>query len=127
MSGKLSYFQFDSYFTNGRNQMSWICLIAAILLEVCGTTCMKLSQGFTKLTPSLLLFVFYALSFGAVTLAIKRIEVSVAYAIWSGLGSALIAGVGIIWFKESLSLLKLASLVFIILGIVGLNLSTVTP
>ena len=107
--------------------MSWICLIAAILLEVCGTTCMKLSQGFTKLTPSLLLFVFYALSFGAVTLAIKRIEVSVAYAIWSGLGSALIAAVGIIWFKESLSLLKLASLVFIILGIVGLNLSTVTP
>jgi len=107
--------------------MSWICLIATILLKVCGTTCMKLSQGFTKLTLSLLLFVFYALSFGAVTLAIKRIEVSVAYAIWSGLGSALIAGVGIIWFKESLSLLKLASLVFIILGIVSLNLSAVAP
>jgi small multidrug resistance pump len=105
--------------------MSWMYLFAAILLEVCGTTCMKMSQGFTRLTPSVLLFLFYALSFGAVTLAIKKIEVSVAYAIWSGLGTALIAGVGILWFKESLSLFKVASLALIILGIIGLKLSAI--
>jgi small multidrug resistance pump len=106
--------------------MSWLLLVAAILLEVCGTTCMKLSQGFTRLTPSVLLFVFYGLSFGAMTLAIKRIEVSTAYAIWSGLGTALIAAVGILWFKESFSFVKAASLTLIILGIVGLNLSVPT-
>ena len=102
--------------------MSWAYLFAAILLEVCGTICMKLSQGFTRLVPSLLLLLFYGLSFGAMTLAIKRIEVSTAYAIWSGLGTALIAVAGILWFKESASFLKVASLAFIILGIVGLNL-----
>jgi small multidrug resistance pump len=112
-------------FYNARKPMSWIYLFTAIMLEVCGTTCMKMSQGFTKLTPSVLLFVFYALSFAVVTLAIKRIEISVAYAIWSGLGTALIAGVGILWFKESLTLFKVASLALIILGIVGLKLSSV--
>jgi len=101
--------------------MSWIYLLVAILFEVSGTTCMKLSQGFTRLVPSVLLFTFFALSFGAATLAIKRIEISVAYAVWSGVGTALIALVGIVWFKESLSLIKVASLALIILGIVGLN------
>jgi small multidrug resistance pump len=104
--------------------MSWFYLLAAILLEVCGTTCMKLSQGFTRLVPSVLLFVFYGLAFAAVTLAVKRIEISTAYAIWSGLGTALIAVIGIIlWFKESFSLVKAASLVLIIAGLLGLNLS----
>jgi small multidrug resistance pump len=103
--------------------MSWLYLMVAILLEVCGTTCMKLSHGFTRWAPSVLLFVFYALAFAAVTLAVKRIEISTAYAIWSGLGTALIAAIGILWFKESLGLVKLASLALIILGIVGLNLS----
>jgi small multidrug resistance pump len=101
--------------------MSWIYLLVAILFEVGGTTCMKLSEGFTRLVPSVLLFAFFALSFGAATLAIKRIEVSVAYAVWSGVGTALIALVGIVWFKESLSLITIASLALIILGIVGLN------
>jgi small multidrug resistance pump len=103
--------------------MSWAYLVTAIVLEVCGTTCMKLSHGFTKLLPSVLLFAFYGLSFSAMTLAIKRIEVSVAYAIWSGLGTALIAAIGILWFKEVVSTLKLLSLLLIVLGIIGLNLS----
>jgi small multidrug resistance pump len=105
------------------NLMSWIYLSAAILLEVCGTTCMKLSLGFTRFWPSVLLFVFYSLSFAAVTLAIKQIEVSVAYAIWSGVGTALIATIGILWFKEAVSTLKLVSLALIVIGIIGLRLS----
>jgi small multidrug resistance pump len=103
--------------------MSWLYLIAAILLEVCGTTCMKLSEGFTRFWPSAFLFVFYGLCFTAMTLAIKHIEVSVAYAIWSGLGMALIAMIGILWFQEAFNVLKLVSLVLIVLGIVGLHLS----
>ena len=103
--------------------MTWLYLALAILLEVSGTTCMKLSQGFTKLVPSILLFVFYTLSMGMLTLALKRIDVSVAYAVWSGVGTALIATIGVLWFKEPVTALKLMSLGLIIIGVVGLNLS----
>jgi len=58
----------------------WIILSVAILLEVFGTVYMKLSDGFTKLWPSIFIFVFYAASFVALTFAIKKIEISVAYA-----------------------------------------------
>ena len=75
--------------------MSWLFLGLAIVLEVCGTTCMKLSQGFSKVIPSVLIFVFYGLSFTAFTFALKRIDLSFAYAIWAGLGVMLIGTIGI--------------------------------
>lgn len=103
--------------------MTWLYLVLAILLEVSGTTCMKLSDGFTKLVPSILLFVFYSLSFGMLTLALKKLDVSIAYAVWSGVGTALIATIGVLWFKEPATALKLISLGLIIIGVVGLNLS----
>ena len=103
--------------------MTWLYLVLAILLEVSGTTCMKLSEGFTRMVPSILLVVFYTLSFGMLTLALKKIDVSVAYAIWSGVGTALIATIGVLWFKEPATAMKLISLGLIIMGVVGLNLS----
>jgi small multidrug resistance pump len=103
--------------------MSWLYLILAIILEVCGTTCMKLSQGLTRLTPSLMLFAFYGCSFACVALALKRLEVSTAYAIWSGLGTALIAVIGVVRFRESLTPLKLVGLILVIAGVVALNLA----
>ena len=103
--------------------MTWVYLGLAILLEVSGTTCMKLSEGFTKTVPSILLFVFYTLSFGMLTLALKKLDVSIAYAVWSGVGTALIATIGVLWFKEPATAMKLVSLGLIILGVVGLNLS----
>jgi small multidrug resistance pump len=102
--------------------MTWLYLVLAILLEVSGTTCMKLSEGFTRIVPSVLLFLFYTLSFGMLTLALKRLDVSIAYAVWSGMGTALIATIGVLWFKEPVTALKLISLGLIIIGVVGLNL-----
>ena len=102
---------------------SWLYLAGAIFLEVAGTTCMKLSEGFAKLVPSILIFVFYALSFTALTIALKTIDVSVVYAIWSGIGTALIATIGILYFKEPITILKFTSIGLIIIGVVGLNLS----
>ena len=81
----------------------WIYLLIAILTEVVGTTMMKVSQGLTRLMPSVLMFVMYAISFVFMALALKKIEVSTAYAIWSGLGTALIATIGIVAFRESFS------------------------
>ncbi|MEH1938992.1 MAG: multidrug efflux SMR transporter [Nostoc sp.] len=102
---------------------SWIYLIAAILFEVSGTTCMKLSQGFTKLVPSVLIVVFYGLCFTFLTFALKKLEVSVAYSVWAGLGTVLIAIIGIIWFRESATLIKLLSIALIIIGVIGINAS----
>lgn len=103
--------------------MSWVLLIAAICMEVCGTTCMKLSQGFTKIVPSVLIFVFYAASFTLMTFAIKKLDLSLTYAIWSGVGIFLIAVIGLFWFKEPMPLLKVISMVLVIAGVIGLNLS----
>ncbi len=105
--------------------MHWVYLILAILFEVSGTTNMKLSQGFTRLLPSVLIFVFYSISFTFLTLALKRIDISIAYAIWSGLGTALIAIIGIICFREPVTLVKFISIILIIGGVVGLHLSGV--
>jgi small multidrug resistance pump len=74
--------------------MPWIFLSVAILFEVAGITSMKLSRGFAELLPSIGVFVFYICSAAAVILALRRLELSVAYAIWSGVGTALTAMIG---------------------------------
>jgi small multidrug resistance pump len=74
--------------------MEWGLLLLAIGAEVAGTTLMKLSEGLTKLPPTVAMFGFYILSFGALSLTLEKIPVSIAYAIWSGVGTALIVIVG---------------------------------
>jgi len=101
----------------------WFYLILAILFEVIGTTSMKLSEGFTKTVPSVMMFIFYILSLVALTFALKKFDVSSAYAIWSGLGTVLISIVGIYLFKESISPMKIISIALIIIGVIGLHLS----
>lgn len=98
-------------------------LLLAIVFEVFGTTCMKLSEGFSKLVPSILIFVFYAISFTVFTFALKKLDVGIAYAIWAGLGTALITIIGIFWFREPVNALKMASLALVVVGVIGLNLS----
>ncbi len=102
--------------------MSWILLIAAICMEVCGTTCLKLSEGLTKWLPSVLIFVFYGLSFTMMAFAVKKLDLSLTYAIWSGVGTFLIALIGFFWFKEQFTLLKAFSMAMVIVGVIGLNL-----
>ena len=101
----------------------WFFLASAIILEVSGTIAMKFSDGFTKFIPSILMLVFYVASIALLTLALKKIELSIAYAIWAGAGTALIAAVGILYFKEPATTIKLISIVMIIAGVIGLNLS----
>jgi small multidrug resistance pump len=79
--------------------MSWLVLVASIVLEVLATLSMKLSEGFSRPLYSALMALLYALSIAGLALVIKRIEVSVAYAVWSGLGTALIAMVGVIFIR----------------------------
>jgi small multidrug resistance pump len=102
--------------------MHWIALGVAILLEVSGTICMKLSEGLTRFLPSVLIFVFYGLSFASLTLALGRISVSTAYAIWAGMGTALVTLVGTTAFNEGLSVVKVGCILMIIAAVVGLHL-----
>jgi len=102
--------------------MSWVYLIIAIITEVIGTTNMKLSHGFTKVVPSILMVVFYIICFAFMTLALKKLDVSITYAIWSGVGTALIAAIGVLYFKEPVTAIKIGSIALIVIGVVGLAL-----
>jgi small multidrug resistance pump len=104
--------------------MGWILLVFAIVLEVAGTTNMKLSEGFSKLVPSVLVLFFYALSIIALTFAVNRMDVSVAYAVWSGMGTALVAVIGLWFFQESLTSVKVVALGLIVVGVVMLHLTS---
>ena len=103
--------------------MGWILLTFAIVLEVAGTTNMKLSEGFSNLVPSVLVIFFYALSIIALTFAVNRLDVSAAYAVWSGMGTALVAMIGLWVFQESVTSVKVVALGFIIVGVVMLHLT----
>lgn len=106
---------------------SWFSLITAILFEVAGTTSMKLSHGFSKTLPSILIFLFYGCAVAGLTFSLKRIDISVAYAVWSGLGTALIAIIGMLWFREPVAAARILSIGMIIIGIIGLNLGSARP
>jgi small multidrug resistance pump len=104
--------------------LGWIYLMLAIFLEIAGTTCMKLSAGLTNLWPSIFIFVFYGLCFIVFPQALKRIEVGVAYGVWSGLGAVIVTLIGVLYLHESLNLIKSLGIVIVILGVIGLKLSS---
>ena len=88
----------------------WLLLTGATLLEVSGTVSMKLSGGFSRMVPSVLLFFFYAMSFILLVFALKRIEISIDYAVWSGLGTAVVVVDGMVYFAEGFSCFKIVCL-----------------
>jgi small multidrug resistance pump len=105
-----------------RVTVSWLYLALAIVCEIAGTTALKLSNGFTRLAPAVAVVVLYGISFTLLSLALKQIDVGVAYAVWSGVGTALIATIGVLAFKEPVTAIKVGCLALIIVGVVGLNL-----
>ena len=108
--------------SSGFDSMHRFVLALGILFEVLGTVAMKYADGFTKWLPSILVFVFYGLALGALVLVLKKMDVGIAYAIWAGAGTALIAIMGMLWFHEPVTLAKVLSILLIIAGIVGLEL-----
>lgn len=102
--------------------MSWIYLLLAIVFEVAGTTSMKLSEGLSKPIPAISMFVLYILCFSSLSLALKEMEVGTAYAIWSGLGTAIVAVIGVLVFHDVFTVKKVIAIGLIIGGCVLLNL-----
>jgi len=110
-----------SYPSKPVKYFAFLFLFLAILFEVAGTTSMKLSMGFTEVAPSACIFIFYTCSFAFLMLSLKYLPLSWAYAIWSGLGTLLIALVGILYFYEPLTIIKMVSLMLIVIGVMGLK------
>jgi small multidrug resistance pump len=102
---------------------SWLVLGAAIVCEVVATVMMELSQSLTRWRWIPPMVFFYVLALLGLALALKTIEVGIAYAVWAGAGTLLIAILGVIFFKESVSPLKVVSMLFVIAGVVGLNVA----
>lgn len=103
---------------------AWAVLAGAIVLEVAGTTCMRLSEGLSRLAPSVLIFVFYGASFVLNTMVVRVLGMSLTYAVWSGAGTVLTGMIGMWYFKEPATALKLASAGLIVLGVFGMHAST---
>lgn len=106
---------------------AWLLLGIAIVLEVAGTTSMKLSDGMHKIFPTIMIFVFYGLTFAIMPLIMKKLEMGTVYAVWAGAGTVIVTMIGIVYFKESLSMLKIMSIFLICLGVIGLNLLNTSP
>lgn len=104
--------------------MNWLLLIVAGLLEVVWAIGLKHTQGFTRLTPSLITVAAMVASFYFLSVAMRTLPLGTAYAVWVGIGAIGTAIAGIALFDEAVSTLKLCSLVLIVAGIVGLKLAS---
>ncbi|KUF13811.1 DMT family transporter [Streptomyces silvensis] len=102
--------------------MGYGLLAAAIAAEVAGTTAMKYSEGFSRLWPSLFTVAGYLLAFTLLAQTLKTLSVGTAYAIWAGIGTAAVAGIGMLFLGESASMVKILGIVLVIAGVVVLNL-----
>jgi len=102
--------------------VAWVLLAIAIASEIVATTSLKQSEGFTKPGWSVVVVVGYAISFFLMSQVLKTVPVSVAYAIWSGAGTAVVAAIGMIVLGEPVSLLKVGGIAMIVAGVVALNM-----
>ncbi len=102
--------------------IGWFYLSLAIILEFAGSACMKLSEGFTKILPSVFVFVLYGICYCFLALSLTTIEMSVAYAVWAGLGTIGVSIIGVVALKEPINLLKAVAIGIIAIGVVLLKL-----
>ncbi len=104
----------------------YLVLALAVLTETIGTTALQASQQFTKLGPSVLVVVAYALSFYLLSITLRTMPVGVVYALWSGLGIILIAGIGYVAFGQRLDFPAIIGMLLIVAGIATINLFSAT-
>lgn len=103
--------------------MAWLIVVIAGLFETAFAVTLKLSHGFTRLWPTVAFCACALVSFGLLTLSLKRLEVGSAYAVWTGIGASGTAIVGMVWLNETVSAMKIASIILIVAGVIGLQLS----
>jgi len=100
----------------------WLYLVVAIISEVAGTSALKSAEGFTRLVPSCVVVLGYATAFYFLSLTLKTIPVGIAYAIWSGAGTALVVLIAWVFMGQKLDVAGTIGIVLIIAGVLVLNL-----
>jgi small multidrug resistance pump len=100
-----------------------VLLGLAIAVEVCATLALRASDGFSRIGPSIFVVVGYATSFWLLSLVLKEISVGTSYAIWSGVGTAALAIIGMIALGEPATALRIGSIALIVAGVIGLNVA----
>lgn len=100
-----------------------ILLVLAIVSEVIGTVLLRLSDGMSKLVPSVGMLAAYGVSIYMLALVLKHFDIGFTYAVWSGVGTAVIAVIGFAVWNEPMGPLKLLSIAAVVAGVIGLNLS----
>lgn len=103
---------------------AWLMLAGAIAAEVTATSSLKLADGFTRLLPSLVVVAGYATSFWLLSRVMQRLELGLVYAVWCGVGMAVVALIGVLLYGESLSLIKVGGIVLICAGVALLSLAS---
>jgi quaternary ammonium compound-resistance protein SugE len=103
---------------------NWVILIIAGLFEIFWAIGLKYTDGFTKLTPSILTILSMLVSIWLLSISLKTLPLGTAYAVWVGIGTVGTVIAGIILFNDSVNLLRIISIIFIILGIIGLKITT---
>jgi small multidrug resistance pump len=101
--------------------MKWFLLALGIAFEIIALVFMKKSEGFTKLTPILFVFLFYTMALGCLILVLRKMDTSIAYAIWASAGILVMAVVGILFLHEPVTVIKVVSILLIVLGVIGLE------
>ena len=101
--------------------MVWILLVVAGILETAMAVALQASAGFSRLIPSALFLVFGSASFGLLSVALRSLPVGTAYAVWTGIGAVGTALVGIVYLGEPATALRLACIVLIVAGVIGLR------
>jgi small multidrug resistance pump len=102
--------------------MHWLYLSIAILSEVIATSALKAAEGFSHPLPTALVIAGYALAFYFLSLALRAIPLGIAYAIWSGIGVALVSIVGWVVYRQALDLGAIVGIALIVAGVLVLNL-----
>ncbi|ENU91451.1 multidrug efflux SMR transporter [Acinetobacter vivianii] len=104
--------------------MAWAYLILAGIFEIIWAYSMKMSEGFTKLTPSIITIIFMILSFGLLAVAMKTLPLGTAYTVWVGIGAVGAFLIGIFFLNEPMGLLRLLAAASIVFGVVLMKLTT---
>ena len=111
----------------GVTPMAWLIILAAGIFETGFAVSLKLSEGMTRLWPTVSFAACALMSFALLTVALRRLEVGAAYAVWTGIGAAGAAVTGMVFLGDAVSALKLTSIGLVLAGVIGLKLSGVTP
>ena len=106
--------------------MAWIYLVIAGLLEIAWAIGLKHTDGFSRLWPSVLTILAMIASFALLAQALRTIPVGTGYAVWTGIGAAGTAAIGMIWLGESRDVLRLVCLLLIVSGVIGLKFASAT-